>query len=174
MDEKSAESFVFLLSSDGTFAWANTEIKPTGENSETGIGEAAWNHCGPGDEDRFRDLLAKLMFDHPTSSFPTIIKDIDGKRILVSMDRLPIVQSSQYAVVGWCRPLSDEVLSLTNREKEVLKLVCDELTSEQIAKLLHISPATVETHRQNIAKKLGTSSVVGQVRAAIRGGLVDP
>jgi DNA-binding CsgD family transcriptional regulator len=52
--------------------------------------------------------------------------------------------------------------------------VCEELTSEQIAKQLHIAPATVETHRQNIAKKLGTNSVVGQVRAAVRGGLVDP
>ena len=90
------------------------------------------------------------------------------------MDRLPIVQPSQHAVVGWCRRLSEEVLGLTNREQEILVLVCDELTSEQIAKQLNISTATVETHRQNISKKLGTTSVVGQVRAAIRSGLIEP
>jgi DNA-binding CsgD family transcriptional regulator len=89
------------------------------------------------------------------------------------MRRLPIFQPAQHAVVGWCKRLSDEVLTLTHREREILLLVCEEMTSEQIGKHLHIATNTVETHRQNIAKKLGTSSVVGQVRAAIRGGLIE-
>jgi len=174
MDENFSEVFVFLLYSDGTFAWVNTESAPTGETTDNLLGQQAWNRVGPGDQHRVRDILANLMLDDQTDSFPTIVHNQQGQRLLVSMDRLPIVQPSQHAVVGWCRLLSDEILKLTNREREVLELVCAELTSEQIATKLHISPTTVETHRQNIAKKLGTSSVVGQVRAAIRGGLISP
>jgi LuxR family transcriptional regulator of spore coat protein len=175
MNEKNfSELFVFLLYSDGTFAWVNPNDLSSAESPENILGESAWNRCGPDDQDVIRDGLAKLMLDHETGSFDAIIHNIEGQRLMVSMERLPIVQPSQHAVVGWCRRLSDEVLALTKREREILELVCDELTSEQIGKQLHISSATVETHRQNIAKKLGTSSVVGQVRAAIRGGLINP
>ncbi len=174
MDDKFSSLFVFLLYSDGTLAWVNADNVPSGKPSEKVLGESVWNRCSPEDHDRVRDGLANLMLDHETSSFEATIHNVDGQRLSVSMDRLPIVQPSQHAVVGWCRRLSEDVLDLTNREQEILVLVCDELTSEQIAKQLNISTATVETHRQNIAKKLGTTSVVGQVRAAIRGGLVEP
>ena len=175
MDQENfSELFVFLLYSDGTFAWVNTDKIANDEPSENILGKSAWNRCAPGDQDLVRDGLAKLMLDHETGSFDSIIHNNNGERLLVSMDRLPVVQPSQHAVVGWCRRLSDEVLELTDREREILKLVCDELTSEQIAKLLRISTNTVETHRQNLAKKLGTSTVAGQVRVAIRGGLIDP
>ena len=102
------------------------------------------------------------------------IRAIRGFRLLVSMSPLPVTQPAQHAVIGWCRRLSDEAASLSKREQEVLCLVCEELTSAQIAQRLHISPATVETHRQNIANKLGAKTVVGQVRAAIRAGLIAP
>ena len=169
-----SELFVFLLYSDGTFAWVNADEVMNGEPSSNILGQSAWNRCAPEDQDEVRDGLAKLMLDNQADSFDTVVHNIEGQRLLVSMDRLPVVQPSQHAVVGWCRRLCDDVLKLTDREREILELVCGELTSEQIGKQLHISPATVETHRQNIAKKLGTSSAVGQVRAAIRGGLIDP
>lgn len=169
-----SDTFVFLLYGDGTFAWVNTEETAAGEPSESLLGEHAWNRCAADDKDRVRDALARLMLDEERSKFRTVLHNESGERLLVSMDRLPIVQPSQHAVVGWCRRLCDDVLKLTEREREVLLLVCDELTSEQIGARLSISAATVETHRQNISKKLGTGSVVGQVRAAIRGGLIDP
>jgi DNA-binding CsgD family transcriptional regulator len=173
MSENYSETFVFLLHGDGTFAWINTERLPTGDPIDNVLGKHLWKRCGPDDEDRLRDDLVRLVLDQ-TDEVHTVVRNIEGERLLVSMHRLPIVQPAQHAVVGWCHRLSDEVLALTDREREVLLQVCEELTSEQIAKRLHIAPATVETHRQNIAKKLGTNSVVGQVRAAVRGGLVDP
>jgi DNA-binding CsgD family transcriptional regulator len=48
--------------------------------------------------------------------------------------------------------------TLTNREKEVLKQQALGKTSSQISKTLHISSATVETHRKNIKRKLNISS----------------
>ena len=63
---------------------------------------------------------------------------------------------------------------LTPRELEVLKLVAEAHSSEQIAELLIISPRTVERHRENIMGKLGMRDRVQLTRYAIRRGLVEP
>lgn len=62
---------------------------------------------------------------------------------------------------------------LTNREREVLKLIAEGLANKRIAKLLSISVRTVERHRANIMKKLNISNVVKLVKYAIKIGLVD-
>jgi DNA-binding NarL/FixJ family response regulator len=63
---------------------------------------------------------------------------------------------------------------LTPREQEVVKLVAEAYTTEQIAELLVISPRTVERHRENILGKLGMRDRVELTRYAIRRGLVEP
>jgi DNA-binding NarL/FixJ family response regulator len=63
---------------------------------------------------------------------------------------------------------------LTPRELEVVKLVAEAHTTEQIAELLVISPRTVERHRENIMGKLGMRDRVELTRYAIRRGLVEP
>ena len=63
---------------------------------------------------------------------------------------------------------------LTPRELEVLKLVAEEHSSEEIATALVISVKTVERHRANIIDKLGLRDRVGLTRYAIRRGLVEP
>lgn len=56
---------------------------------------------------------------------------------------------------------------LTAREIEILKLICDEKTTEEIAESLHISHNTVETHRGNILMKVGVKNTAGLVKWAI-------
>jgi len=63
---------------------------------------------------------------------------------------------------------------LTSREREVVKLVAEAHTTEQIAALLQISPRTVERHRENILAKLGMRDRVELTRWAIRHGLIEP
>jgi DNA-binding NarL/FixJ family response regulator len=63
---------------------------------------------------------------------------------------------------------------LTHREREIVKLVAESYTSEQIAELLVISPKTVERHRENVLAKLGMRDRVELTRYAIRHGLVEP
>ena len=63
---------------------------------------------------------------------------------------------------------------LTPREVEVLKLIAEAHTSEQIAAILAISKKTVENHRANILHKLGMRDRVELTRYAIRRGLVEP
>ena len=60
---------------------------------------------------------------------------------------------------------------LTAREQQVLVRVAAGSTSKQIAAALGVSPRTVETHRESIARKLGISSVAGLTRYVIEHGL---
>ena len=63
---------------------------------------------------------------------------------------------------------------LTPRELEVLKLVAEGHTSDEIAELLVISRKTVDRHRANILEKLGMRDRVDLTRYAIRRGLIEP
>lgn len=61
---------------------------------------------------------------------------------------------------------------LTRREKEVLKLILEEHTCQEIAEKLFLSLRTVETHRFNLQRKLGVNNNIGLVKIAIQMGLV--
>lgn len=67
----------------------------------------------------------------------------------------------------------DEFSRLTNREREILKLISEGYTSKKIAEMLYISVKTVDNHRANIMNKLNIHDTAGLVRYAIRIGLVD-
>jgi DNA-binding NarL/FixJ family response regulator len=62
-------------------------------------------------------------------------------------------------------------LGLTPREIEILQMIADSMTSQDIADKLFISLRTVETHRSNIMSKLGIKNSAGLVRFAIENGL---
>ena len=63
--------------------------------------------------------------------------------------------------------------SLGPREREIVQLLAEGHTSPEIAKRLHISTRTVETHRRNIMKKLDLHSVADITKYAIREGLTS-
>ncbi len=63
---------------------------------------------------------------------------------------------------------------LTPRELEVVKLIAEAYTNDQIADELVISRKTVERHRANILEKLGMRDRVELTRYAIRRGLIEP
>ena len=62
---------------------------------------------------------------------------------------------------------------ITERERAVLKLVAEGLSTKEIATRLAISTRTVETHRANLMRKLGLHSVARLTQYAIREGLID-
>jgi len=64
-------------------------------------------------------------------------------------------------------------IELSPREKEVLGLLSEELTSKEISEKLFISVNTVETHRKNILLKTGSKTTTGAVKYAIESGLFD-
>lgn len=69
--------------------------------------------------------------------------------------------------------LADPFDSLTQREREVLTLSAEGYAYGEIAEQLVISPRTVETHRNNVMRKLGLNTVSDMVRYAIRRGLIS-
>lgn len=72
------------------------------------------------------------------------------------------------------KPVTSPLESLTDREREVLKLVAEGLATKEIAGRLDISARTVETHRANLMRKLDLRSIARLVQFAIREGLVEP
>ena len=61
---------------------------------------------------------------------------------------------------------------LTVREKEILNLIIQEFTTEEMATKLFVSTKTVESHRSNLIQKLGVKNTAGLVRVAFEKGLV--
>ena len=70
------------------------------------------------------------------------------------------------------RAAMDSYETLTSRERTVLHLTAEGLTSAEIARRLFISPRTAETHRAHILHKLGLRSQGELVRYAIRRGII--
>lgn len=67
---------------------------------------------------------------------------------------------------------TDAIPLLTQREKEILKLIIAEKTNQEIADELFISFRTVEHHRQNILHKLDVKNIIGLVKKAIEMRLI--
>ena len=65
-------------------------------------------------------------------------------------------------------------ISLTSRQREVLKLVAEGSSTKRIAIQLNLSVKTVDTHRTNLMNQLGIHDLAGLVRYAIRNGIVSP
>jgi len=63
--------------------------------------------------------------------------------------------------------------TLTRRECEVLRLICDGMTNKEIAEALFISVRTVEHHRQTVMRKAGVHSVADLIKNAIRQKFVE-
>lgn len=63
-------------------------------------------------------------------------------------------------------------ISLTRRELEVLRMIANEYTNDEIAKKFELSKRTVDSHRQNILSKLQVKNTAGLIKYAIRLGLV--
>lgn len=72
------------------------------------------------------------------------------------------------------KPQKSFDIELTVREKEVLQLICEEYTTQEIADKLYISNRTVEGHRNNMLSKLGCRNTAGLVVYAIQNGLFQP
>lgn len=68
----------------------------------------------------------------------------------------------------------DSYGGLTEREREVLRLLAEGKKGREIAAQLYLSPHTVERHRANIMAKLNLHSRTDLIRYAIRKGLIDP
>ena len=63
---------------------------------------------------------------------------------------------------------------MTQRERQISKLLADGYSTREVADILSISPKTAETHRASIMKKLGAKNVTDVVKYCIRNHLIEP
>ena len=96
-----------------------------------------------------------------------------------SMTRALVADYTQRsAKVGFARrdanTVGDAYETLTSREREVLQLVAEGATNQEIADRLQLSIKTVQSHRATVMEKLGLRDLPHLVRYAVRRGLVDP
>jgi DNA-binding NarL/FixJ family response regulator len=70
----------------------------------------------------------------------------------------------------------DETCPLSTREREVLQLLAEGMSTKDVANRLHLSAKTVESHRRQIMEKLNVRNIAGLTKYAVRQGLtsVDP
>lgn len=68
---------------------------------------------------------------------------------------------------------SSPLSGLTIREREVMKLLSEGHPNREVAKVLHVSPRTIDSHRSNIMRKLGLNSNAELVQLAIKSGLIE-
>ncbi|HYV91859.1 MAG TPA: response regulator transcription factor [Chitinophagales bacterium] len=67
---------------------------------------------------------------------------------------------------------SDRNPSITKREHEIIRLIGQEMTNEEIARELNNSPMTITTHRKNILRKLNLKNTAGMVRYGVQHGFI--
>lgn len=109
-----------------------------------------------------------------------ILKNTGKKELLNALDRITEgstfyskeVMSIMLDKVQKQKKIEEETQCLTERELEILQLIVQELSSEEIADQLFISRRTVDTHRKNILKKSQSKTIVGLIKFAFRNELV--
>jgi DNA-binding NarL/FixJ family response regulator len=74
---------------------------------------------------------------------------------------------------GNIKPSFNQNIELTEREMEVLKLVCEEKTASEIGKEIFLSPRSVEGIRQRLIEKIGVRNTAGLVMFAVKNNIVS-
>ncbi len=110
-----------------------------------------------------------------------LLKNTDPETMLAAIEK--VYEGEQFLDDSLKQSLLNEVLSgqrtsnyeipLTRREKEILKLIAEEHSNQEIADMLYISLRTVETHRLNLTQKLAVKNTAGLVKEAIKRGLLE-
>ncbi|MBW7840646.1 MAG: response regulator transcription factor, partial [Chitinophagaceae bacterium] len=83
-----------------------------------------------------------------------------------------VLIKKNYAKQKFSPNLNSE-LTITDKEKEVLSLVCMEFTAQEIAQRMNISPRTVEAIKDRLMERFGVKNSVGLVFFAMKNSLID-
>ena len=70
-------------------------------------------------------------------------------------------------------PNSPQDINLSEKEVTILKLMCEEKTTKEIADIVEISPRTVEAIRDKLKTKTGAKSMAGLVMYALKSGIIQ-
>ncbi|HVX00991.1 MAG TPA: response regulator transcription factor [Candidatus Babeliaceae bacterium] len=110
-----------------------------------------------------------------------LLKDTEQKTLIDAIEQVymgaefiePALKEQMLQnVINFKKNTANNTPELTPREKEILQLIVQELTSQEIADKLFISLHTVESHRFSLFQKLDVKNMIGLVKVAIQMGIV--
>lgn len=121
-------------------------------------------------------FVRKLM-EHGVSGY--VLKNAGKEELMTAIDQVmtgkgffsPEVMATMMKSFKKPAPKKTDNLPLSEREKQIISLICKEYTTNEIAEELKLSPLTIETHRKNVFLKLGVKNIAGLVRFAIKHNL---
>jgi non-specific serine/threonine protein kinase len=136
----------------------------------TSLEEMSGNIPADGGQTRARTTLAELQAELPTATFDAALQA--GQRMTTEEAIAFAASLALPSHPGSPTLTASTPYGLTPRELEVLRLLVEDRSSQQIAEELFISRRTVTTHITNIFNKLGVNSRAAAVALALRQGLV--
>jgi DNA-binding NarL/FixJ family response regulator len=115
-----------------------------------------------------------LLKDAGTVELEIAIKAVaNGETYLSPPVSKHVISDYVRRISGGEQEASSTLDRLTLRQREILQLIAEGQTTQEIARSLHIGVKTVETHRMQLMERLDIHDVAGLVRYAIRVGLVS-
>ncbi len=120
-------------------------------------------------------VIAFSMFDQPEAVHQMklagasgyIMKNSPLKKVLEAIKTVYSNKTFYDDAIGFNDRSNKEVIMLSTREKEILRLIGDGKTSQEIADQLFIGKSTVDTHRKNILRKMSIQGKTDLIRFAV-------
>ena len=125
---------------------------------------------------RFRATFSECLYTGKPQE--CVLEDETGRQILCRFEKVlqktdrTMRSDDEVVAIAVACELPDRI-ELSEREQQIVKLICQDLSNSEIAAQLHIKSSTIETHRQNIRHKLGVKGTSGIVLYAVRHGWVQ-
>jgi len=165
----------FIAASDGTLTWGNEAAKRmfgdlTGRPFTTVI--------APEDVPVVQRQLQRKLQGEPVTDYEVDVFTSDGRRRRAEISSVPIENGDDcHAVFGVVLPgrprdRTPPAPKLTSRQDQVLQLLGEGASTEQIAAMLHLSKETVRNHIRHVLRALGAHSRLEAVAKAHREGLL--
>lgn len=110
--------------------------------------------------------LGYLIKSAPADEIEKALHTVMEGRLYLSLSMEQLLQANSNT------GMTGTVPALTRREKEILKLIADGLTNNQIAEQLFISQLTVDSHRKNLLTKFNVNNTAMLIRFAVENKLV--
>ncbi len=118
-----------------------------------------------------QSFIQKMM-DNGASGY--VLKNATQKELMEGIET--VMQGKLYlceeAASALRQNKQSAVVLLTRREKEILNLIADGLTNNEIAAKLFISVTTVDTHRKNLLDKFDAKNIASLIKLAMQMGLI--
>ncbi len=107
-----------------------------------------------------------------------LIKTCDSDKLIFAINKVlkgSTYFSNELFTNSFLDDISDieKTSSLSKREHEIIRLLCDGNSNKKIADSLFISHKTVDTHRTNIMQKLNVHNIAELIRFCYRNGILD-